>query len=124
MLSALASPADGGAGWRPPNATRGSDGNRRQFDGDSSGLWRRSLRQSSNSKEKETVEALKWEYLRRAVRATFSAGLLGMGFAFHPLPKCPQRRANPWVQDLCKHPSVLPDPTPPKVHFHKIPLVL
>ena len=24
---------------------------------------------------------------------------------FYPLPKCPPRRATPWVQDLCKHPS-------------------
>ena len=27
---------------------------------------------------------------------------------FYPLPKCPLRRANPWAQDLCKHPSILP----------------
>ena len=26
---------------------------------------------------------------------------------FYPLPKCPLRRANPWVQDLCKHPNLL-----------------
>ena len=24
---------------------------------------------------------------------------------FYPLPKCPLTRANPWLHDLCKHPS-------------------
>ena len=33
---------------------------------------------------------------------------------FYPLTKCPLRRANPWVQDLCKRPSVLPYPVPPR----------
>ena len=39
---------------------------------------------------------------------------------FYPLPKCALRRANPWVQDLCKCPSVLPYPVPPKVKIHKM----
>ena len=32
----------------------------------------------------------------------FSDGFTRNGLAFTP-PKCPLRRANPWVQDLCKH---------------------
>ena len=48
-----------------------------------------------------------------APHATFTAGLPGMG-GFYPHPKCPPGRANPWVQDLCKHPSVLPNLESPK----------
>ena len=29
------------------------------------------------------------------------------GVGFYPLAKGPLRRENPWVQDLCEHPSVL-----------------
>ena len=39
---------------------------------------------------------------------------------FYPLTKCPLRRANSWVQDLCKHPSILPYPAPPKEKIHKM----
>ena len=39
---------------------------------------------------------------------------------FPPLPNCPRRRPNPWVQDPCKHPSVLPYPAPPKVNIHRM----
>ena len=42
----------------------------------------------------------------RALRITFTVGSA-------PL-KCPLRRANPWVQDLCKHPSF-----PQTVHKQK-----
>ena len=28
--------------------------------------------------------------------------------------------ANPWVQDLCKHPSILPNPLPPIVKIHNL----
>ena len=43
---------------------------------------------------------------------------------FYPLTKQPLRRANPWVQDLCKHPSVLSYLASPKempeVKIHKM----
>ena len=48
----------------------------------------------------------------RAQRDT-SASLPGMGGLLPP-PKMPPKE-NPWVQDPCKHPSVLPYPAPPKV---------
>ena len=54
-----------------------------------------------------------------APRATFTAGYQEW-VGFYPITKCPLRRANPWVQDLCKHPSVLPYPSPPKVKIHKM----
>ena len=58
----------------------------------------------------------------RAPRTTFTAGLPGMGWLLphHQIPL-----ANPWVQDLCKHPSVLPYPLPPllptQVKIHRGP---
>ena len=52
-------------------------------------------------------------------KKTFTAGLPGMGWLL-PLPKHPRKRANPWVQNLCKHPSVLPYPAPPQVKIHKM----
>ena len=39
---------------------------------------------------------------------------------FYPITKCPLRRANPWVQDLCKHHSVFPYRVPPKAKIHKM----
>ena len=53
------------------------------------------------------------EYVCRAPRATFTAGL-ARRHCLYSLPKCLPRRAN-WAQDLCKRPSVLPYPAPPEV---------
>ena len=39
---------------------------------------------------------------------------------FYSLTKCPPKRANPWVLDLCKHPLVLPYPAPHKVKIHQM----
>ena len=39
---------------------------------------------------------------------------------FYPITKCPLRRGGHSVQDLCKHPSVLPYPSPPQVKMHKM----
>ena len=61
-------------------------------------------------------------YAACALRATFTAGLPGMGWLLPP-HKMPPKRANPWVQNLCKHPSILPYPAypaPRKVKVHKM----
>ena len=50
----------------------------------------------------------------------FYSGITRNGSAVTPLTKCPLRRANPWVQDLCKHPSVVPYLAPPKKKIHKM----
>ena len=57
------------------------------------------------------------EYLRRALLLRW---VYQEWVGVYPLPKCPRRRANPWAQDLCKHPSVSPYPAPPKVKMHKM----
>ena len=60
------------------------------------------------------------EYLRRthAAHAPRTAGLRGTGRLL-PAHKNAAKENKPWVQDLCKHPSVLPYLAPPKVKRHK-----
>ena len=64
-----------------------------------------------------STRAGRGEYLRRALllRRVYLERV-----GFHPLPKFPLIRANSWVQDLCKHPSILPCLAPPKVKLHKM----
>ena len=49
---------------------------------------------------------------KSTVHATFMAGLPRNGWLY-PLTKCLLRRANPWVHNVCKQPSVVPYPVPP-----------
>ena len=79
-------------------------------------------RLSSAKKTKQKATSLPhnfWSGIWGNICTTFTVGLPGMGWLL-PLPKCPLRRANPWVQDLCKHASVLPYPVPPKVNTHRM----
>ena len=48
----------------------------------------------------------------RAHRALLLRQVYPEWVGFYPITEFPLRRANPWVQDLCKHPSVLPYPFP------------